>query len=254
MGRFESTVPFYASFREPYPRDFFPVMAERLALTRDMRLLDAGCGPGLLAIGFAPYVASCTGVDPEPAMLRAARAAAISAGVKLELIEGRLEGLPASVGTFHLVMIGRALHWMDREVALATLDRIVTGDGAVVTCGSRTVKTDANPWLAAYDEVRNAWSEDRGSRRYDIDHDAWLAGSPFQVSDEITLPHSHVVTASDLIGRALSKSNTSPEVLGDRRPAFESALAQALEPYAIDGALNEELLAVATIMRRAGSH
>jgi predicted RNA methylase len=53
MGRFASTVPFYTRCREPYPRAFFSTVAERLALRRDMSLLDAGCGPGLLAIGFA---------------------------------------------------------------------------------------------------------------------------------------------------------------------------------------------------------
>jgi SAM-dependent methyltransferase len=252
MGRFESTVPFYARFREPYPRDFFSIVAGRLALSRDMRLLDAGCGPGLLAIGFAPYVGSCTGVDPEPAMLRAAEAAAKAAGVRLELIEGRLEDVPESVGAFHLVTIGRALHWMDREASLRVLERAVAKEGSIITCGTRTAKTEANPWLAPYDEVRKAWAEDQGTRRYEIDENAWFAASAFCVADEIVLPHSHRVTISDLIGRALSKSNTSPQVLGVRREPFERALARVLEPYAVDGFLDEELVAVATVMRRAG--
>lgn len=250
MGRFASTVPFYARFREPYPPDFFSTVAARLALDRGVRLLDAGCGPGLLAIGFAPYVGPCTGVDPEPDMIRAARAAANAAGVELRLIEGRLEDLPEAAGAFDIVTIGRALHWMDREAAIAALDRVLTQRGVVVTCGARTAKTEANPWLAPYDQVRRAWAEDRGARRYEIDHDAWFASSGFQVADEITLPHQHRVTIPDLIGRALSKSNTSPQVLGNRQRAFESALRSALAPYAVDGFLNEEIIAVATVMRR----
>ncbi len=110
MGRFASTVPFYTRCREPYPPAFFSTVAERLALRRDMSLLDAGCGPGLLAIGFGPYVGSCVGVDPEPAMIRAARAAAKEAGIQLQLIEGRLEDLPESAGAFDLITTGRALH------------------------------------------------------------------------------------------------------------------------------------------------
>jgi hypothetical protein len=54
MGRFASTVPFYTRCREPYPPAFFSTVAELLALRRDMSLLDAGCGPGRLAMGFAP--------------------------------------------------------------------------------------------------------------------------------------------------------------------------------------------------------
>jgi len=44
-------------------------------------LLDIGCGPGLLAIDFAPFVGSCTGLDPESAMIEAAKVAAVEAGV-----------------------------------------------------------------------------------------------------------------------------------------------------------------------------
>jgi SAM-dependent methyltransferase len=247
MGRFASTVPFYARCREPYPPVFFSAVAEHLALRRDMKLLDAGCGPGLLAIGFGPYVGSCVGVDPEPGMIRVARAAANEAGVQVRLIEGRLEDLSESLGTFHLVTIGRALHWMDREATLHVLGRVLAAGGAIISCGS---KVESNPWLKAYEEVRSAWASDRDGRRYQIDHDAWFAGSKFRVIDGIRVRHRHRVTVPDLIGRALSKSNTSPEALGDRRHAFEAALTEALKPFAESGFLDEEIIAVATVIRR----
>src|SRR5215831_7668754 len=205
MGRFASTVPFYARCREPYPPAFFSTVAERLSFRLDMRLLDAGCGPGPLAIGFGPYVGSCVGVDPEPGMIRAARAAVKKAGVQVRLIEGRLEDLPESVGTFDLVTIGRALHWMHREGALRVLDRVVEAGGAIISCGS---KVETNPWLKAYEDVRGAWASERDGRYYRIDHDAWFVGSSFRVADGITVRHHHRVTIADLIGRAFSKSNT----------------------------------------------
>ncbi len=250
MGRFASTVPFYARCREPYPPAFFSTVAERLALRRDIRLLDAGCGPGLLAIGFRPYVGSCVGVDPEPGMIRAAQAEAREAGVQVQLIEGRLEDLSESLGTFDLVTIGRALHWMDRAGALRVLDRVLAADGPIISCGS---KVEANPWLKAYEEVRSAWASDRDGRRYQIDHDAWFAGSRFRVVDGITVRHHHRVTVDDLIGRALSKSNTSPEALGDRQHPFEAALTEVLKPFAADGLLDEEIVSVATVIRRVVS-
>ena len=91
MGRFASTVEFYARYREPYPRRFFQKVAEQITFHGDETLLDIGCGPGLLAIGFAPFVGSCTGLDPEPGMITAAKAAAAEAGVALSLIHGRIE-------------------------------------------------------------------------------------------------------------------------------------------------------------------
>jgi len=73
MGRFASTVEFYSRYREPYPPAFFNYVAERIGLRGDESLLDIGCGPGLLAIGFALFVEHCTGIDPEAAMIAARR-------------------------------------------------------------------------------------------------------------------------------------------------------------------------------------
>ena len=57
------------------------------------------------------------------------------------------------------------------------------------------------------------------------------------------------MTIPDLIGRALSMSTTSPEVLGDRRPAFEEAMREALEPLSTGGIFDEQITAVAMILR-----
>src|SRR5579862_6350301 len=111
MGRFASTVDFYERARQPYGKAFFAGVAEKLSLNRTQRLLDLGTGPGLLAVGFAPFCREVIGVDPEPAMLQSARLAVERAGMTLHLIDGRAEDLPDDIGTFDVVTIGRALHW-----------------------------------------------------------------------------------------------------------------------------------------------
>src|SRR5579863_2205072 len=253
MGRFATTVPYYARYREPYPPGFFLTVAQRLGLRGDERLLDVGCGPGLLALGFAPFVGSCTGIDPEPAMLAAAQAAAAEAGVDFTLIEGRIEDLPASAAVFQIVTIGRAMHWLDREATLAVFDRVVAPGGAIVSCGARTVDSPLTPWVKPYAAARRAWAEgphdESYERRHHIDHAAWFAGSRFKVVGRIELIHRHQVSIDELVGRALSKSTTSPEVLGDRRAAFESEIVKSLKPFARDGMLDEEITPVATVMK-----
>jgi SAM-dependent methyltransferase len=248
MGRFATTVPYYARYREPYPPVFFAAVAERLGFRGDEQLLDIGCGPGLLALGFAPFVGGCTGVDPEPAMIAAARAAAGEAGFDLELIEVRIEDLPEDAGTFDLVTIGRALHWLNREKTLDVLDRVVKPGGAILSCGTRTSGPDLNPWAEPYEELIRAWAGDPDHRRYHIDHAAWFAGSRFRVADEIKTAYRHEVTILDLIGRGLSKSYTSPELLGDRQVAFETEIRRVLEPFAPEGVLEEEIAPVATVL------
>ena len=91
MGRFASTASLYEQLRPPYPPEFFRSVAETLTLSKRDALIDLGTGPGLLALGFAPYVGRIVGVDPEPSMLAAAQEAAARAGQDFTLIEGKAE-------------------------------------------------------------------------------------------------------------------------------------------------------------------
>ena len=123
MGRFGSTVAYYESARAPYGAAFFTAAAENFGLDRSQRLLDVGAGPGILAIGFKPYCREIVGVDPEPGMIEAARAAADRAGVAVTFVEGRFEDVAAKLGLFDVVTIGRAIHWLDPEPARRALGR-----------------------------------------------------------------------------------------------------------------------------------
>jgi SAM-dependent methyltransferase len=249
VGRFDSTVPFYARYREPYHASFFREVARREGLQGAERLIDIGCGPGSLAIGFAPYVKSCVGVDVETEMLAAARVEAARAGVHVELLQARIEDLPPDVGLFQAVTIGRALHWFDRDKAIAVLERIVDADGWIAICGTRAHSVASQGWTGKFHDIRRAWSSDPDESRYRINLDEWFRGSRFRKVEDIEVTESRQVTIPDLIGRALSLSTTSPEVLGDRRPAFEAALREALDPLSVDGVFDEQVTAIATILR-----
>ncbi len=249
MGRFASTVEFYSRFREPYPPRFFKKVAERVALRGNEALLDIGCGPGLLAIGFAHFVGGCTGIDPEPAMISAAKAAAAEAGVALSLIPARIEEFSTDC-TFDIITIGRALHWMDRNATLPLLDRITSNTGSILICGARNVETPAAPWFKYYKDVLRAWTPDADKKRYRLHAKEWFAGSAFSELATVSVAQSRQVTIPDLIGRALSRSNTSPENLGERRPKFEAEINAALEPFAQHGILRERVVAHASIFAR----
>jgi SAM-dependent methyltransferase len=250
MGRFASTVEFYARYREPYPPAFFKKVAEQINLRGDESLLDVGCGPGMLAIGFAPLVGVCTGLDPEPAMIAAAECAAHEAGVSLSLIDGRIENFPATQ-TYDLITIGRAQHWLERIPTLAVLERILAPDsGRILICRTSTVETTETPWVKAYRKVRSAWVSGPAEKQYRIVPGEWFAGSCFEAVGETSVAECHQVTIADLIGRALSRSNTSPEVVGEGRVRFESEIANALEPFSRDGVLEEQIVARASIFSR----
>jgi ubiquinone/menaquinone biosynthesis C-methylase UbiE len=249
MGRFATTVPYYSRYREEYPPAFFMTIAKRLKFSGRERLADIGCGPAPLALGFASYVGSCTGIDPEPLMLEAAREQASQSGVPLNLIEARIEQLPGTIEPFDLVTIGRALHWMEPQATLRVLDRIVVAGGYVLICGATPPPGPNNPWLEPYNEVRNRWVDHRGEERYPADAEQRFAGSRFRFVERVLVTTTHFVTVEELVRRSLSRSTTSPQVLGEEISEFEHTLAEALRPFTSDGVLREELHASARIFQ-----
>ncbi len=233
MGRFASTVAYYERARPPYPDAFFAKVAGELGFDGGRRLLDIGTGPGILAIGFAPYCRQVVGIDPEAAMIDAAREAAARAGVALELIQGRFEEL--SLGAFEVVTIGRALHWLDPEPAIRALERTVAPHGRILVCGASSVKDGRNAWLEAFDGVRKRWSGERPKH----DRSAFFAGSRFLPREKIRVEARQTLPVERLADRVLSMSTTSPEQLGDAVPEMRRALGEALSPFAPDGFIEE---------------
>jgi SAM-dependent methyltransferase len=256
MGRFASTASLYEHLRPPYPSEFFHSVAERLGLSRQSSLIDLGTGPGLLALGFAPYVGRIVGVDPEPAMLDAARRAAASTGHALALIEGKVETLSPDIGSFDVVTIGRALHWMDREPTLARLERLVAHDGAIAICASFSATDGRNPWLDGYNDVRRRWSPaklweeaGRGTRTH-RDLPAFFRGSAFQPTELVTVETSHTVSMEDLTRRTLTYSSSSPEALGENAEPMLRYVGEHLAPFSRDGAIAETIVSTAQIVKR----
>ncbi|HJU12125.1 MAG TPA: hypothetical protein VJ728_14675, partial [Candidatus Binataceae bacterium] len=106
-----------------------------------------------------------------------------------------------------------------------------------------------NPWLEPYDQVRKRWVDHRGEERYTFDPEQPLAGSRFHFTEEIVVSTSRPVTVEELVRRSLSRSTTSPQVLGERMPQFEQELAEAVLPFASNGVLREEIQASARVLR-----
>jgi ubiquinone/menaquinone biosynthesis C-methylase UbiE len=98
------------------------------------RALDVGCGTGYLLRQLdarCPDAVELTGVDPAPAMIAAARAAA--AGGRLEWLEGTAEELPFPDGAFDLVVSTTSFdHWADQRAGLGECARVLAPGGRFV--------------------------------------------------------------------------------------------------------------------------
>jgi ubiquinone/menaquinone biosynthesis C-methylase UbiE len=247
MGRFETAAGFY-KFREPYPPPFFEIVAGKLILNEQTRMLDVGCGPGNLALGFRPFVGSCTALDIEPEMLRIAGESAGPAQIRF--LQMPVEELDEAAESFDFVTIGRALHWLSREATLAVLERIVAPTGRIAVCAVHSSDADCNAWTHPFRQLRRAWSGDHDESRYRPDLEEWFAASRFRKLDEISAQQRYRFTVEEIIGRALSFSVTSPAVLGERRSEFEAELRAVLAPFVVDGMLDEEVASKAVVFGR----
>ena len=132
-------------------------------------------------------------------------------------------------------------------MTLRVLERIVAEGGLILVCGASPPPGPSNPWLEPYNRIRSLWVDHLGEERYSADAEQRFAGSRFRFVERIVVSTTHSVTIEELVRRSLSRSTTSPQVLGERLAEFEQALAEAVRPFASDGVLREEIHASARI-------
>jgi 2-polyprenyl-6-hydroxyphenyl methylase / 3-demethylubiquinone-9 3-methyltransferase len=114
----------------------FPYLRRVLTQTlgRDpagLRILDVGCGGGLLAEEFARLGCRVTGIDPSRGSLDAARAHAAEAGLEIEYLEGGGESLPVADGEFPVAYCCDVLeHVDDVQRTVSEIARVLEPGGA----------------------------------------------------------------------------------------------------------------------------
>jgi SAM-dependent methyltransferase len=253
--RFRSAAEHYCAGRPAYAARLFDRVAAITGLDRRHAVLDLGCGPGQLALGFARFAGSVTAVDPEPEMLRVAAAAAVQAGIEIRFVEGSSYDLGAEMGRFHLAVIGRAFHWMDRSDTLARLDRMLDPDGAVVLFADRHPEVPENRWREAYDAILDAFSAEDSARRQrkakDFpSHEAMLLASPFSRLERIGIIEQRRTPVERIVDRMLSLSSVSRDRIGARADAMAAQLRTALASFSSSGEVAEVVESQALIARR----
>jgi SAM-dependent methyltransferase len=124
---------YYAGGRPPYSRSLAFTLAAELGLDGSGRLLDVGCGPGVLTIELASLFAEAIGLDPDADMLaEGARRAGESGVDTIRWVRAVAEDIPGlDLGTFELVTFGQSFHWTDRERVAEAVWEILEPGGAL---------------------------------------------------------------------------------------------------------------------------
>lgn len=228
---FSEAVPYY-QFRAPYAPEAFAYIRDTFRLDDSARVLDLGCGPGTLAIPLSRMAGAVVALDPCAEMINAGRARAQEAGCKnIHWCCARAEELTDELGTFTLVTIGQAFHWMDRDRVLRKLAQVTAEDGglALINPGRRRPQES---WETLANEVVARYLGPRARHRdmsAEPEHEPALrrsaAFSQFTASEFSTAVERNIAS---IIGCVYSMSTSPRSAFGERLSKFEGELTEAL--------------------------
>lgn len=136
-----------------------------LAPFRGLRLLDIGCGGGLVAEPMARLGFTVTALDADRAALAAARAHAQAGGLAIDYRAAAAEELAGEAGFDVVLALEIVEHVRDRPGFLATASRLVRPGGALVAA---TINRTARAFLFAIVGAEHVlrWLP-RGTHRWD---------------------------------------------------------------------------------------
>jgi SAM-dependent methyltransferase len=130
---FEGAAAHYRYGRPPYSPQLESVLTEELDLDGSGRLLDGGCGPGILTVRLAHLFEEAVGLDPDAAMLAEGRRVADEGGIaNIRWVQARAEDLPeAAPGPFRLITFGQSFHRTDEAWVAEVLYDMLDPGGAL---------------------------------------------------------------------------------------------------------------------------
>lgn len=249
---FEGAAAHYRYGRPPYSPRLEAALAEELGLNGTGRLLDGGCGPGILTIRLAHLFEEVVGLDPDAAMLAEGRRVADELGVSnIRWVQARAEELPdAAPGPFRLVTFGQSLHWTDEAAVAETVYDMLEPDGALALIvhevEGRPVPPSPGQPPIPHAEIAALVEKYLGSRRRAGQSFAPVRTHRFEdvlVRTRFGRPHTIFVPgipdlirdSESVLSGYFSMSSSAPHLFGDRADEFATEVRKLLSERSPEG-------------------
>ena len=242
----------YRYGRPAYSPELEAVLTQQTGLDGNGRLLDVGCGPGVLTVRLAHLFAEAVGLDPDADMLaEGCHAAEEKKVTNIRWVQGLAEDLPeAAPGPYRLVTFGQSFHWTDEQrVAETGYDMLEPGGALALivhTVTGRPRPPDPGVPAIPHDEIKALVEKYLGSTRRAGQGTAPVrthrfedvpARTRFGVPRQFFVPgiRDLLRDSESVLSGYFSLSSSAPHLFGDRRDDFAGEVRALLANRSADG-------------------
>jgi ubiquinone/menaquinone biosynthesis C-methylase UbiE len=231
---FKSTAEYFSKYRPQYPNKLIQSIVEDVGINEDSNILDLGCGTGHVSLLIHKYCNRVYALDPEEEMIEVGKRNAEAKRINnIEWIKAGSEDILSysdKLYGVHLCVMASSFHWMDQSSVLSDLERLVSGNGAVVLINGRNKRI----WEPVVSQVIKKYLGDKrraGSGYYKEPgerFEAVIKRSEFAKIKTIDAGEDYLWTADKIIGFLYSASYCSEYVLGSKKESFEKEVRSVL--------------------------
>jgi SAM-dependent methyltransferase len=249
---FEGAAAHYRYGRPPYSPQLEAVLSEELGLDGSGRLLDGGCGPGILTVRLAHLFEQAVGLDPDAAMLAEGRRVAEERGImNIRWVQALAEDLPeAAPGPYRLITFGQSFHWTDEARVAEALHDMLEPGGALAlivhTVEGRPAPPSPGPPPIPHAEIKALVEKYLGTTRRagqgvapvrSHRFEDVLARTRFGAPRSIFVPGipDLVRDSESVLSGYFSMSSSAPHLFGDRAQDFAAEVRQLLASRSPEG-------------------
>jgi SAM-dependent methyltransferase len=232
----------YARFMGRFSEPLAPLFADLVDLPPDARVLDVGCGPGVLTAVLVDRhgVDNVVAIDPTPGFVAAARDRLPGVDIR----EGAAESLPYDDDAFDATFAQLVVHFMADPVrGLSEMARVTRSGGQVAACvwdhgGGRG---PLSPFWSAVAEVDPAAMNERiaaGSRAGDLARLSAQAGLDSIETGELSVT-LHVPSFEDWWAPYTEPAGSVADYLATRTPDQVAELRELCRAHLGDGPFDQ---------------